>query len=204
MLDWNYINSYNFSNIKLDNNSNQCITNFIDNVISKQKIVIALLGPIIIGFNYKNEKVRKNSEDKKIYNTISRLIVNNFLQKNNNAQNIIIKAHSFSSFYSFTKRIVKEIERFNIQRQSIKNNQIQYNYINKEIIGNILFLYNLLYSSIDDIPNSNYKITLYFSQKDNSIKVESIEHFGLNPMQMNLNIFYFPDKNKAREGFFFF
>lgn len=191
MLDWNYINSYNFSNIKLDNNSNQCITNFIDNVISKQKIVIALLGPIIIGFNYKNEKVRKNSEDKKIYNTISRLIVNNFLQKNNNAQNIIIKAHSFSSFYSFTKRIVKEIERFNIQRQSIKNNQIQYNYINKEIIGNILFLYNLLYSSIDDIPNSNYKITLYFSQKDNSIKVESIEHFGLNPMQMNLNIFYF-------------
>ena len=40
------------------------------------------------------------------------------------------------------KRIVKEIERFNIQRQSIKNNQIQYNYINKEIIGNILFLYN--------------------------------------------------------------
>ena len=142
MLDWNYINSYNFSNIKLDNNSNQCITNFIDNVISKQKIVIALLGPIIIGFNYKNEKVRKNSEDKKIYNTISRLIVNNFLQKNNNAQNIIIKAHSFSSFYSFTKRIVKEIERFNIQRQSIKNNQIQYNYINKEIIGNILFLYN--------------------------------------------------------------
>ena len=118
MLDWNYINSYNFSNIKLDNNSNQCITNFIDNVISKQKIVIALLGPIIIGFNYKNEKVRKNSEDKKIYNTISRLIVNNFLQKNNNAQNIIIKAHSFSSFYSFTKRIVKEIERFKKERES--------------------------------------------------------------------------------------
>ena len=183
MMDANYVNVYNVKDIYVDN-----LPNYFDKVVKAQEVNLMLYESLILYFHYQN-KVRKCSEDKKILNAISRIIVNGFINNEKNVNNIHtqifeIIGNRFECVKSFSKRIVKEIEKFAKVRvkKEMKNET-------KNIIIDIFSLLNIFCVNQHSEIIRNFKITL--SYYNDSVIVTNFNIDNDNTKEISeLNMFY--------------
>lgn len=183
MMDANYVNVYNIKDIYIDN-----LSKYIDKIVKAQEVNLMLYENQILYFHYQN-KVRKCSEDKKILNAISRIIINNFINNEKNGNNINpqifeIICNRFDSAKSFSKRIIKEIEKFAKVRvkKEMKNEA-------KNIIIDIFSMLNIFCFNYNSEIIRNFKITLSYS--NDSVIVTNCNIYNDNTKEISeLNMFY--------------
>lgn len=192
-FEFNYVNFKTSQNSSHDNNQSYNLSSYLEAQVIPQKIKNILIGPNIINFKYPNEtKEEKENipyeENKKIINTISRLLMYNLSSQKD--QTIVLQSTSNYSTKSYLKKVFKELEALLNEKLKIDNKE--------SIFQSFLFFDFLTYftsiksssqseleNTIDAQKNIQDEISLCdytfeFSYTEGKIKLGKIETFHEN------------------------